>query len=172
MQEAGNLAGGRRGHEDFLGIGSLGRGPQVRYVRLHRRPVHPLDGAGTGGPHLEGGGKGFEQFGQFGELHVAGHATQGCAFPLVAGKPVLDVHGVVHPPLLAVVYHVQARFHLPVEHIPHGGADRVVQLGAFREAALLLLHQQAQHIRRPGQAARVGGEDAVGALLHGVVPLS
>ena len=171
VEEAGNLARGRRGHEDLLSFGACGCGPQVIDVRLHGRPVHPVDGAGAGWTRLEGRSEGFQQLGQFGELHVVSHAAQGHALPLVAGEPVLDVDGIVHPPLLAVVHHVQARFHLPAEHIPHGGADRVIQLGTFRQETLLLFHQQVQHVRRPGQAARVGGEDAVGALLHGCCPL-
>ena len=68
---------------------------------------------------------------------------------------------------LAVGDDVDARLDLVAHPIGHRLGDLAVeQLGVVGPAVLPLL-QRVEQLVRPGQAADVGGEDAIGAALHG-----
>ena len=68
---------------------------------------------------------------------------------------------------LAVGHDVDARLDLMAHPVGHRLGDLAVeQLGVVGTAVLPLL-QRVEELGRPGQAADVGGEDAIGAALHG-----
>ena len=110
-----------------------------------------------------------EQGRELGKLRLAG-AERRRARALEAGEPILDVHRVVGAALLAVIDHVDAGGHLPGDDIGDRRVNRGTERSEVLPSASILFEQQPHHLRRPRQAARVGGENPVRAALHGFPP--
>jgi hypothetical protein len=86
---------------------------------------------------------------------------------LEAGQPLGEVGGEPALALLAVVDHVEAGLHLTADALldrrGRAGFERVLVVGAV----VLLGAHQLDQVVRPGDAARVRGQDPVCARLHG-----
>ena len=86
--------------------------------------------------------------------------------PAEAAQPVLDVGGVAHLAQLAVADDIEADRHLAPDHVGHRRANHGI--GVLRVYMLPGLTGK-DHVNdrlRPGQAADVGGEYAIGAGFH------
>ena len=82
-------------------------------------------------------------------------------------EAVLDVAEEADLAHLSVGDDVDAGLDLPAHPVGHRLGDLAVeQLGVVGPSVLPLL-QRVEQLVRPGQAADVGGEDAIGAALHG-----
>jgi hypothetical protein len=83
-----------------------------------------------------------------------------------SGQPVLGVDVIRHPAHLAVADDIDARLRL----VGHGLFDCSCcprfEPGSIERLASVLFAQQVDQIVRPGQAAYVGGENAIAAQLH------
>ncbi len=97
------------------------------------------------------------------------------ARPAESVQPVLDVRGIARLRQLAIVHDVDSAGDLLLHHLPDGRANSSCQGRGIDRQALLLCKHHLHEIGRPGQAARMGGEEPIDAALHGrqrpVLPL-
>ena len=76
------------------------------------------------------------------------------------------MRGVIGAALLAVIDDVEPAGHLLLDDLGDGAAHRVLELGRLGSRMLLLVEQKLHHLRRPRQAAGMGGEQSLRAALH------
>jgi hypothetical protein len=164
-QEPTDLTRSRRRHEDFRDPGAGGGLAQGGDVALDGRPVLPLDGAGAGGATLERRRELTRHLGPLGKL-VGVTARQRHALAVEAAQAILDVNGVVDAALLAVADDRQPRLALLAHHVAHGRPYPRVHGRRVDRPAFLALAQRGHEVPGPRQAARVDGEDTVGAARH------
>src|SRR5262249_33772277 len=86
----------------------------------------------------------------------------GAFVDLKAAEPVVDVVDEAELAVLAVIDHIDAEFDL----LPHDLADRALEPGLVGLLVARLRVHQVKQIRRPRQAAHVGGENPISAALH------
>jgi hypothetical protein len=109
----------------------------------------------------------LRELGKVGEILV----DERVALAAEAGEAILDVGRVARLAHLAVVDDVDARGHLLLHDLLDRRRDARVERRHVDRDALLAREHRADEIFRPGQAARVGGQESLGASLHDVFPL-
>ena len=135
--------------------------------RLHGRPVLPGDRAGAGGLRQGGRRRLVAGFRVLGEVHVVQPGPEpALPFAVESGEAVLDVGGVLHPALLAVVDHVQAGLGLMRHRVTHGLVDLSLEVRRVGGPLRLVVAQHFLQRDRAGKAARVGGQRSMGASFH------
>ena len=160
LEIARDLAGGRRGHEDVLGLRALQRRFRKIDVGLRRRPIFPRHRAAAGRTVLKRRCEVLENFRKLGKFRLAGtHGRRALAF--VARQPLEHVHGVVGAALLAVIDDIEPTFDLFAHDAGNGLAHGYLQLGAMRAGVFLFGDQLLHDFRRARQATGVSGEDAI-----------
>ena len=165
LEIARDLAGRRRGHEQFDGVRAAHRALGQVDVGLRGGPIPPAHRAGAGRSVLERRGELPEQLREFREFRIAG-AERRRALAFKSREPVEHVHGIVGAALFAVVDDVDAAFDLLLHHMRDRLADRSGKLGLARAAIVLLGEQELDHLLRSRQAAGVGRENPLGAAFH------
>ncbi len=155
-------------HEAFGHAMALHGPGHVGDVGVQRSPALHRDGADAGGP-AEGLRAGHP--GHLGAelgigLQVQGHAP--LVGPAEAVQPVHHVGGVADLGGLAVGRDVDPGLHLPAHHFVHRFGDGAVVGLRIGDLAAVLLQQRLDQRLAAGQAAHVGGQDAVGGGLHGL----
>ena len=94
-------------------------------------------------------------------------ASRHRALAVEAGEPMAHVGRVADLALLAVADDVHARVHLLAHDVADGATHAGLEGGRVGAGAGVQRVQHPGQVGRPGQAAGVRGEDAVGASLHG-----
>ena len=156
-----------RGHEDVDGIDAHQSGLEMGEVRFQRLQIGVGDGRGAGPARL-GRARMFAGAVEGGEVDVLAGAAlaQLRGDGRQAAQPLGRVELEACLGLLAIADDVDAHFHL----LAHGGGDGGLGLGLHVGGVVGLLGHAREEQRgkrvRPGQAARVGGEDALGAFVE------
>ena len=171
--EARQNARRRRGHEHLGGLRFRRRGFEMRQIAVERGAVHVAQVADAAGKRH--GGEIAALAGEVRKLqHVAADHDVAALFRrarvhLDAADPVADIGRVRRLAHLAVGDHVDAGRDL----LRHDVVDRLDHLGLEGvrrdRLALLAAQNEVDQRLRPRQAAGMGGEDAVGRGLHGVL---
>jgi hypothetical protein len=166
-EEQRHHAGRGRAHERPGGLLVRQRGLEVFHI-LHRGARVAHADRCIAGRRLAARAAGIAEHapGQVGEVRevLVDEGVAGAAEPV---EPVLHVGGVARLRHFPVVDDVDAGLALLADHLGDGGANAPSQRRAVDRHALLLGIHHAHEIVRPRQAAGVGGEEAVGAALHG-----
>ncbi len=141
---------------------------QVVHVGLGRTRIADGDGAGTG-RRLPSRPAGIAEhpLGHLGEVHQV-LVLQRLARAAEPGQPVLDVGRVARLADLAVVDDRDAGVDLLADDLGHRRPDARAQGGAVHRDPLFPGKHSADQVGGPGQAAGVGGQDAVDAPFHRV----
>ena len=90
------------------------------------------------------------------------------AVGLEAGETLVDIGDEARLAHLAVIDDVDAEFGLLADDIRHRLAHAGVECRIVDLLALAARHAHGVKIRRARQAADMGGENSIGAVLHGV----
>ena len=87
---------------------------------------------------------------------------------LEAAEPLVDVGDEARLGIFAVVDDVDAELDLLLHDLLHRARQPRARAGLVDRLALFLGREHVEKIGRAGQRAGVGGEDALGAVLHDV----
>jgi hypothetical protein len=145
-----------RGERRLEALGVDLRGPRVAHADravAGRRPAPGPSGVAE------------DALRQLGEVHQV-LVLERLARAAEPGQAVLHVGRVARLAELAVVDHVDAGLGLLPHHLRHTGADARGEGGAVDRHAFLPSEHRANQVVRPREAARVRGEEPVGAALH------
>jgi hypothetical protein len=83
-----------------------------------------------------------------------------------AGEPVADVRRIADLAHLSIAHHVNAGFRLLPQCFEHARLDRLVEFHLIVGFLSILRKKVIDHLLRAGQAANVGGQDAIGTQFH------
>ncbi len=165
LEEVPDDARRRRGHELVCHRGALERGGEVFDVALDQRVAAPGDGTGTDRafqvPRAE-----HPQLVELRKIRRFDLGTRGAAVAVESGEPLRDVGSVANFADFAVVDHVHVRVDLLADDFPDGVFDTLFERGVVAQLLLIVALDHGHQVIGPRQAARMRGEDAIGAALH------
>ena len=94
------------------------------------------------------------------------YGGSGAGLAVEAGEAMAHVRGVVYLALLAVADHVHAGLDLLPHDVGDGPTDARLECGRIGRDTRVVRLEHRDQVGGPGQAARVRGQDTVGASLH------